>query len=345
MTIGSGLSGSVGWSPETVYGTYVAPGKWAEFNSESLKLQKKVISNEGLRGGARVGRVGRRVMTSKDAGGNLDLDVSSRGFGLLLSHLLGTTTPAATQIGTTGVYRQIHTIGNGYETRSMTLQVGKPQSDGTIQPFTYLGCKFPSFELACNVDQYLNLKFDIDARNEITSQTLVAPTYTTTTEEMFHFGLVDVQIGGTVTTATGLATVSGSTAVAGSKGFTLKHAVPLKVDRYFAGASSLKSAPIENGLRDITGTLNTEFASRTQLYDVMAAETTTALKMRFTGVVTVGTGVGAFEILLPAVKFETASPNVGGADVLDSDVTFKVYDDGTNAPVQILYESADATVL
>lgn len=345
MAIGSGLSGSLGWSAESTYGTYVAPTKWAEFNSEGFKLNKKTIANEGLRGGARVGRVGRRVLTTKDASGDIDLDVSSRGFGLLLSHLLGTTTPAATQIAATSVYRQIHTIGTGHETRSMTMQVGKPQSDGTVKPFTYLGCKFTEFELSCAIDQYLNLKASVDARNEITSQTLVAPTYVVTTEEMFHFGQVDVEIGGTVSTATGLATVSGGADVTGCTGFSLRHAVPLKTDRYFAGASSLKAMPIENGMREITGSLTAEFASQAQLYDAMAAETTVAIRIRFTGTTVVGTGVGAFEILLPACKLDSGSPNVDGPDVLSNEVAFTAYDDGTNAPLQILYESADATVL
>lgn len=343
MGYGSGLGASLGFSAESVYGTYVAPAKWAEFNSEKLTMSKKIIANEGLRGGARMGRVGRRVVTTRDAGGNIDLDVSSRGFGLLLSHCLGTPAPAATQIATTTVYRQIHTIGE--MNRSLTMQVGRPQTDSTVKAFTYTGVKIPSFELSCQVDQYLGLKLDTDARNETVSQSLVTPTYVTTTEEMFHFGQVDIEIGGTVTTTTGLATSSGGADISACKGFSLKHAAPLATSRYFAGASSLKAAPIENGMRDIGGSINAEFADRTQLYDAMANETTVALKIRFTGTTAVGTGFGAFEILLPAVKFDTGTPTVDGPDVIDNEIAWKAYDDGTNAPLQILYESADATVL
>lgn len=343
MAYGSGLGGSVGWVAESTYGTYVAPTKWAEFNSEKLSLSKKIIANEGLRGGARFGRISRRVVTSREATGSLEFDVSSRGFGVLLTHMLGTTTPAATQIATTSVYRQIHTPGE--MNRSLTIQVGRPQTDGTVKPFTYLGCKIPSWELGCSVDEFLNLKVDVDARNEITSQTLAAPTYVTATEEIFHFGQLAANIGGTVSTTTGLASVASSTAITACKGFSVKHSTPLATDRYFAGASSLKATPIENGMRDVTGSITCEFASQAQLYDLMTAETTTALQFRFTGTTVVGTGVGAFEILLPAVKFDEATPNVDGPDILSNEVSFKVYDDGVNAPIQILYESADTTVL
>lgn len=343
MAYGSGLGASLGFSAESTYGTYVAPAKWAEFNSEKLTLNKKIIANEGLRGGSRFGRVGRRVVTTKSAGGSIDLDVSSRGFGVLLTHMLGTTTPAATQIGTTGVYRQIHTIGE--MNRSLTVQIGRPQTDGTVKPFTYTGVKFPSWELSCAIDQYLNLKLEADARNETTAQSLVSPTYVTATEEMFHFGQIDVEIGGTVTTASGLATVAGSVDVSACKGFSVKHDAAMATDRYFAGATQLKATPIENGMREVTGSLDCEFASQSQLYDVMAAETTVAIKIRFTGTTVVGTGVGAFEILMPACKLDDGTPTVDGPDVLGNEVNFKVYDDGTNAPIQILYESADTTVV
>lgn len=343
MAYGSGLGASLGWVAESTYGTYVAPTKWAEFNSEKLVLNKKIIANEGLRGGARVGRAGRRVVTTKDAGGSIDLDISSRGFGVLLTHALGTPSPAATQIGATAIWRQIHTIGE--MNRSLTMQVGRPESSGTVRAFTYTGCKIPSWEMSCAIDQYLSFKLDIDARNETTSQTLVAPTYVTTNEEMFHFGQIAVTIGGTVTTATGLASVTGDVAVTGCKGFSVKHATPLATGRYFAGATQLKATPIENGMRDITGTLNTEFADRTQLYDLMAAETTTALKIRFTGTTAISGNFAGYEILLPAVKFDSGTPTVDGPDILENEINFKVYDDGTNAPIQVLYESPDTTVL
>jgi hypothetical protein len=345
MGYSSGLGSSLGWAVETVYGTYVAPTKWAEFNSEKLSLQKKIISNEGLRGGARMGRVGRRVVTTREATGSIDLDVSSRGFGVMLTHALGTPTPAATEIATSGVYRQVHTIGE--PSRSLTVQVAKPQSDAVVKPYTYVGCKIPSFELSCAVDQYLSMKLDVDARDETTGQTLVAPSYVTADEEMYHFGQLEIQIGGTVSTTDGIASVADAADIVGCKGFSVKHALPLATDRYFAGASSLKAAPLENGMRDITGNVSAEFASQAQLYDVMAADETTALRIRFDGSVAVGdlSRAAAFEILLSAVKFDSGSPNVDGPDVLDNDVAFKAYDDGVNAPIQILYESVDATVL
>jgi Phage tail tube protein len=256
---------------------------------------------------------------------------------------LGTPTPTATQIATTTVYRQIHTIGE--MNRSLTVQVGKPQTNGTVQPFTYTGVKFPSWELSCAIDQYLNLKLEADARNQVTTETLVSPTYTATNEEMFHFGQIDVEIGGTVALASGIYAVTGGTDVTACKGFSVKHDASMATERYFAGATQLKAAPIENGMREVSGSLDCEFADKAQLYDRMASEETVPIKIRFTATTIVGTGYPAFEILMPACKLDDGTPTVDGPDVLGNEVNFKVYDDGTNPPIQILYESPDATVL
>lgn len=348
MAIGSGLSGSIGWAAESSYGVYAAPTHWAEFNSESLKMNKKIIANEGLRGGARLPRVNRRVLTTQDAGGTIDLDVSSRGFGLLFAHLLGTDNPTATQVAGTGAYRQIHTIGNGYMTNSLSIQVGKPQSDGVLKAFSYVGCKFTNFELACGVDEYVNLKAEVDARKEDITQPFVAPTYQYGNEEMYHFGQISVQVGGIIDTTGGLTTMTGGTDLIGCKGISVKHSVPMKTDRYFAGATSLKATPIENGMREITGSLATEFASMAQLYTPFATEATVPIRIRWDGQIPLtGGGTSSLEIIFPATRFETANPNVDGPDVLESEVSFKAYDDatGTNPTMQILYVGADTTVV
>ena len=56
----------------------------------------------------------------------------------------------------------------------------------------------------------------------------------------------------------------------------------MKVDRYGLGNAGLKGEPIENAIPTITGTISTEFFSRTELYDVFKANTTQPLQLDFT---------------------------------------------------------------
>jgi hypothetical protein len=58
---------------------------------------------------------------SREAGGDVEFDVTTNGFGLLLQHMLGSFGTTPTSIGG-GLYQQIHNIGtlNG---KSFTTQV------------------------------------------------------------------------------------------------------------------------------------------------------------------------------------------------------------------------------
>ena len=48
MSIGTGLAASLGVAAETTFGTYVAPTRFYEFNSESLAKVKNFVQGGGL---------------------------------------------------------------------------------------------------------------------------------------------------------------------------------------------------------------------------------------------------------------------------------------------------------
>ena len=52
--LASGLGGQLGLAAESTYGTFVAPTRWFEFNSESLHLERERIESAGIRAGRRV---------------------------------------------------------------------------------------------------------------------------------------------------------------------------------------------------------------------------------------------------------------------------------------------------
>src|SRR6266581_3891396 len=102
--------------------------------------------------------------------------------------------------------------------------------------------------------------------------------------------------------------------------------------------SGLKGEPIENAIPTITGTLSTEFFSRTELYDVFKTAGTTPLQIDFTkfdaaGNDANGAAAGAnpyrLSFILPAVRFKSASVNVNGPDIVPQSIGFQAYDDGS----------------
>lgn len=337
MPIGAGLSAQLGVAEESTVGTIVAPTRFFEFNSETLSLQKNIVQGAGLRAGLQYARRSRRAYTTKSAGGDVNLDVATRGMGVWFKHMLGSASSALLSGST---YRQIHTPGD-LTGKSMTVQKGVPQTDGTVKPFTYNGCKVTGWTLSCEVGGILTLSATLDAWNETTATALGTASYTDA--GVFHFAQGTLYLDGTVSTASGLASLSGGTAVAAVKAASITGSTPVKSDRYFFGSSGIKAEQLENDYRSVGGELTAEFANQATIYDVMAADSATALKLEFTGAASGGV-TPRLEVLIPSISFDGNSPQVGGPDVVELSAPFSGLHDGTNATCQVVYETADTSV-
>ena len=64
----------------------------------------------------------------------------------------------------------------------------------------------------------------------------------------------------------------------------------------------------------------------------------------FTGAVIANAATEKLTITIPAAKFDADTPNVAGPGVVDLAMTFTVYDDGTNQPLTIAYQTADSSL-
>jgi hypothetical protein len=213
------------------------------------------------------------------------------------------------------------TLGDVY-TKSFTTQVGVPQYNGTVTPKTLGGCKISSFELAVSNAGFATGRFSVDGASFTTATALATASYSTSTN-LFHF-------------AQGAVTVDG-TAVANIKEFSLTVDNALKADRFNLGASGVKSTQVINGFRKITGTMTAEFTDTTLLTKFLA-DTTASLGMTFTS------GSDSLAITVSAVKFDGEAPQVGGPEVIDVNFSFEAYDNGTDAPLTIVYTTADAAL-
>lgn len=325
MAIGAGIGGSFGIATETTFNTGVTVSRFYEFNSESVGYEKNMVQGEGLRAGGQLPRSQRNVVTTFSATGDVEIDLPTRGLGLLLSHCMGTaptpTNPSA------GVYNYSFTLGDVYG-RSFTTQVGAPQYGGTVTPKTATGCKIANFEIGVSNAAIGTLKATIDGAGFTTATALATPSYPLS-GSVFHFAQAAI-------------TVDGSP-VANIRDFTLSVDNNLKVDRYNLGSAGAKAEQGFNGFRAITGTVTAEFTDTT-LYTKFLNNTTTGLALTFTGDTIASTYKDTLSITCPAVKFDGENPNVSGPGTIDVSFSFVVLDNGTDAPLTIVYQSADSAL-
>ena len=362
-TYASGLSGQVGTVAEVTYGTPVTVTRFYEFLSENFQYVPGFLDGMGLKSGQAYNRATRTVVSQKDVNGDLTMEHTSGeaasafadSMGFCWKYALGSafTTPTVV-LGT--AYQQIHTNGSKAG-QFLTVQVGRPQISGvTVQPFTYTGVKITDWEFSCNDNQIAQLKVTCDGRDEGTSTGLAAASYPTP-NGLFAFSHASTfTLGGTASTTSGLTSVSGGSSLGSLvTGIDITGSTPMKADRYGLGNQGLKGEPIENAIPTITGTLSTEFFSRTELYDVFKANTTQPLQIDFTKFDSSGNdanGVASgpnpfrLSIILPSVRFKTGSVNVNGPDVVPQSIGFQAYDDGsgTNPVIQVRIVSKEQTI-
>jgi hypothetical protein len=325
MAVGSGIGSQLGIATETTYNTAVTVARFYEFTSESINYNKKTVDGLGLRAGGLLPRSQRRVVTTFDTTGDIMLDLPTNGLGLLLAHATGSF-PSPTTV-TTGVYSYAFTLGDVYG-HSFTAQVGVPEYTGTVVPKTISGGKISGWELAVAAGGLATGKFTVDGAGFTTTTSLATASYPLN-GSIFHF-------------AEGAITVNG-TSVANVKDFTLTVDNVLKVDRYNLGSGGAKQEQIINGFRKITGKLTAEFIDL-NLFNAYLGDTQTALSLTFTGATIAGSYKQTLQITVSAVHFDADTPKVPGPGVIDLAMTFTAYDDGSDAPLTITYQTSDSAL-
>jgi len=329
MAIGSGIGSWLGIKKESSFGTAVTVDRFYEFNSEGTKYTKNTVVGQGLRNGGLVARANRRVVTTVAGEGDFEVDMQTRGMGLLLSLATGSV-PTGTS--SNGTYTYLFTPSD-LISDSFTTQVAVPQYGGTLTYKTLSGCKVTNFELSVGAGDIAKAKFSLDSKGFTTgSSTSATVAYTNiATSNLFHF-------------AQGSITDNVSTTYANIKDFSFSVDNSLKTDRYNLGSAGSKSEQIINGFRAITGKVTAEFTD-TVLLDKFLADTTAGLKVTFEGA-TIGSASDkeTLSITLPACKFDGDVPMVSGPGVIDVSFGFTVFDNGTDEPFTITYKTLDSVL-
>lgn len=327
MAIAGGLSAQLGLKAETTVGTAVTPDRFFEFNSESLQQEIERIESGGLRPSRRV--VSKRFAGRKGVGGDIELEITNKGQALLWKHILGsvaTTTPASG----TNSRDHLATVG-ALDGLGLTIQVGRTGTDGTTRAFTYAGCKVAAWELSGEADGIPVLSLTIDGMSETTATALATAAYPTGLEP-----LVFTQ---------GTLSVGGSELLV--KQFSLAGDNHLYTDRYYLTATNpgRKHEQIEGvGMREYTGSLTADFKDLTA-YNLFVNKTQSSLAITYTSTTAIeGSLYYSLTVTVPAIEFDGETPTVGGAEIIEQSLPFKVIDTGNaNGPVQVTVRSDDST--
>jgi hypothetical protein len=332
MPSGTGLGATWGIGREATVGTAVAPSRWFEFTSEGFELSREAVQGQGIRGaGSQANRGSRRVVTAVGVTGSIAGELPTHGLGLLLQAMTGAT-PIITQQGTTTAYEHAYKAGD-LDGKSYTVQVKRPDATGAANIFTYRGCKVTGWEIACSAGEIATISADFDGWNEDTAQAYTAAAYPAGAS-IFSFKDGALYTGGTVATATnGVLTHTGGTLVSSVTGATVSGSNTLKTDRRFFGNQGVKAEQVENGVREVTGSLEAEYTGNA-LYNQYVTDTPLVLRLTFTSALLAGVGFPyLFEVLLPQVFLNGETPKVAGTDVLTQTIGFDSFEDTARNPV------------
>jgi hypothetical protein len=346
MATGSGLDAQVGYKAETTWGTAVTVDKFVEFNSESISREPTFLEPTGLRVGTKYKRAARVKVSRSTVSGDLAFELATKGMMTLIKHMLGSSVTAPTQIGTTTAYKANFTPGD-FRSLGLTIQVGRPEpSSGTVQPFTYAGCKIPQWAFSVTDGEVPTLTLTVDGKSEDTAAALATAAFTAGAS-VFDFSQATMQLGGTPSTTSGETTISSGTTVATIvREFSVTGAAPMATERFGIGNAGLKSEPLENDTPTITGSLGAEF-NKAELYDLFTNNTTTALQFTLEGDAIGTSGENfTFDIICPAIKLKTAAPTVDGPDIVQMSTDFEAYThaDGTHPVIQIQVKTDETTL-
>lgn len=314
-----------GFAEETTYATAVTPDRFLEFTGETLERRQNVVQSEGIRSGRRYGGQGRAI-TREGAGGNVNFEVATRGFGLFFEHLLGAV--ASTQpdpVNDPNTWEHLFTPGELLG-KSLTLQKGVEKPDGTVQAFTYPGSKIVSVTFSNGQDGLLLAQFTYDAQQEETATALATQVITPPTVFTYAQGTVEVDdvVKGNVRSVGGL-TVTNN----------------LDTDRFFLGNAGLKSEPINTPMDTLSGTLDVEFQNLTDFYDLFAADTPAKLELFYVGDVIDTNFNFEIHITIADARFTGETPKMGGPELVFQNVPWVGLDPATGNAIEILYRTDD----
>lgn len=315
MATGSGISAQLMVAEESTWGTAVTVTRAYELRSEGIGHDIGRINSDGIRSGQRVQRSEDWLPGAEKISGSVELELSTKNWALLGKHMMGS-------VSTSGAGPYTHTLTTGDLTgKGLTVQVGRPDVSGTVQPFTFAGCKVAGWELSCEAgnEEPALVTLDLVGKSETTATALATASYTAS-NALFAWPHLAVTIAGSGVSW---------------RSFSIKGTNPFKDDRYKGGATTIDE-PIENGMREYTGSITLDFDTLTQ-YNRYVGGNEAALVATFTR----STDIIA---ITTNARFDGIPPAVDNRDLLQVEIPFKCVGPTTDASaITVAVTSSEAT--
>jgi len=317
----------LGVSAESTWGTFVVPARHFDFNSESFQGRYERVKSNGIRAGRFVQSDGNYQPVAMGAGGTLEWEPLTKGFGLWLSNMLGTVSLGSPSGGFT---LQTHTPG-ALGGKSLSIELLRPYvtaATGT-NIYRYSGGKIKTWSLAAEQGGLLRASVDMDFRAEVASAVLTTAVYPSSTEP-FVWTAGAVTIGGTSTPF---------------MGFELTGDNMLSTERFKIQASGLKDEQVEMAYRQygikISGVDYQNQTHFNRIAAATAANAQAAIVLTFTGITN---ATRALTITIASAVARAGNPNVNnGALVITQDLDFEIMQAAAGtAAISAAYNSEDA---
>jgi Phage tail tube protein len=339
---GTQLDEQVGIKKETTFGTGVTPDHFPEFKSESLEWIPEYKMGEGLRTGKTAQRSDRRVLVKQSVGGDVELELQTKGLGIWFESILGSATSTLVSGST---YQQLFVPVTTDYLPSYTIQKGITQLGGSSSPLTFTGMVGSSFELSASNADVPTCKFSYVGKAVATATGLATASYASSVE-LFSFTQGTITVGGSVTVPTTTALASGGTATANIRDFSFTYENGLDSNGFNFGGGGSRSRKPARGALVGTGSITVEYDSDT-LRDAWIANTSLSIVLTFTTTATPISGAlyPTFQVTLPDVRIEGELPKSNGGDVVTQTVPFSFYDNGSATyPIYVAIRTAETAV-
>lgn len=322
MSIPSGLAAQVGVGEESSYGQAASIDRFLEFVSESIVASDERVESAALAAGRRVLRTGRWGPGAKSVEGSLEVELADVGLGVLLKHAIG---PADTdEIEAGEAYEHTFTPGD-LPDGGLTVEVGRPDSTGTVHAFTYSGVQVSEWSLSCSVGEIAQLSLTLNGQDE-------AETGSVTTAEYPDLGLFTF-VHGAVELA-GEEVYVNSVTVTGNNG--------LATDRHRIG-SRVRRKAIETAMREYTAELDADFTGL-DLYNRFVSGEEATLTLTFESHRTIGDTEEPYQLQVRAnVRTDGTTPTVSGPEEVRQELPVKVIEDTSGLSLRVRYRTSDET--
>lgn len=337
---------SIGISaPESSFGTGATPVTFFEFTDEGFEFKRTDTQGDGLRVAAALARAARRATTQYDVGGNLTVELFSKGLGKLFAAVTGTGTST---VVSGSVYQQLYTLTGTDFLSSYTIQKGiPPLGGGATLPHTFTGMVASTMEIDVPNGGLATVKTEWLGKDMLTATSYAAPSYPATGELLTFVGAT-VAIGTsgvTVPTTTARGTVTSPLAIGNVTDLNFKIDNNLDGAGWRIGGGGKRSRPPAVGLRAVTGTITAEFDGAT-LRDLWLNQNNVSIVATLTGQTFAGGSVyPELSICIPACRFEGDIPNSNKGDVIAQSIDFTVLDGGVAAsPFYLSTVTTDVTI-